>query len=313
MQNIILNLEKKYFKVLENIITSDSFLKDLVLIEKEIRENYPKIKNRWKIKNKIKIPAERIIRHHIYMNLYDSINGIYPSPISSDLGIKLNDCILCVDAKTVDTISNSVDIDSTQVEPNQISFQNTNHKYIKTVSSLESIDHYSRLPVITYIIKIIYNDDDYSFKLSRGSKPSLVLVCIPNGELSNLFDYDIIENFKTYNYYSENENPCFKPKDIPKKYDTLQKRRKYVEDYCVNHMGFPKTIIETNKRSKPAYIDVANQVLWWETTINKKPVIRAVKSGSNARLSNEILKNRFDSNNIPWNGYKEVEIPDELP
>lgn len=66
MQNTILDLEKKYFAKLETIFKSDTFIGDLLLIEKEIRENYPKFKDTWKLKNKIKVPAERVIRHHIY-------------------------------------------------------------------------------------------------------------------------------------------------------------------------------------------------------------------------------------------------------
>lgn len=222
------------------------------------------------------------------------------------------DCILCIDVKTVDTVGNSVDISSTQVEPNQISFKNTNHKYIQTVSNLESIDHYSRRPVLTFVIKIIYTDDNYSFKLSRTTKPSLVLACIPNGELSNLFDNDIKKNFKTYSYYTELDNPSFAAKLIPSSYDTPEKRRDYVADYCINTMNFPQTVVETDSRSKNAYFDVVNRCLWWETSINKKPSIRAVKSGSTARLSNEILKERFDSKNTLWVGYMHLPIPDAL-
>lgn len=312
MQNHILNLEKKYFTVLERVFTSKPFIDDLLLIEKETRENYPKFQNTWNLKNKIKVPAERLVRHHVYTELHDIITGIYPSPISSDLGIMTEDCVLCIDVKTIDTVGNSIDISSTQVEPNQISFQNTNHKYIQTVSNLESIDHYSRRPVLTFVIKIIYTDDNYSFKLSRVSKPSLVLVCIPNGELSNLFENDIIKNFKTYSYYTEQDNPSFVSKIIPSCYDTPEKRKDYVAEYCTNTMNFLQTVVQTDSRSKNAYFDAINRCLWWETSINKKPAIRAVKSGSTARLSNEYLRERYDSSNNPWVGYKHLPIPEAL-
>lgn len=311
-QNEILDLEKKYFTILEDVFTSQCFIDDLLLMEKEIRENYPKFKNTWDLKNKIKVPAERLVRHHIYTKLYELITGIYPSPISSDIGIKTDDCVICVDVKTVDTVGNSTDISSTQVERNQISFQNTNHKYIQTVSNLESIDHYSRLPVLTYVIKIIYTDDDYSFKLSRGEKPSLVLACIPNGELSNLFDNDIIKSFKTYEYYSENDNECFAAIPIPNQYNTKRKREEYTENYCVNILKFSKVTIETENRTKDAYFDARNRVIWWDTSLNNKKVIRAVKSGATARLSNEILAERYDSSNNNWCGYKILEIPSPL-
>lgn len=164
-QNEILDLEETYFGLLEGVFFSNKFQDDLLIIEKEIRENYPKFKDTWNLKNKLKIPAERLVRHHVYMQLHEKIKGIYPSPISSDIGIMMEDCILCIDVKTVDTIGNSVDINSTQVEPNQISFDNSKYAYIKTESNLESIDHYTRRPVLTYVFKIIYTDDNYSFKL----------------------------------------------------------------------------------------------------------------------------------------------------
>ena len=63
------------------------------------------------------------------------------------------------------------------------------------------------LAVLAYVIKIVYRDDNTQFNISRttnvGGKPSIILVNIPNGELSNFFDKDIIVNFKTYKYYKE--------------------------------------------------------------------------------------------------------------
>lgn len=311
MQNRILDLEKKYFKILESVFLSDSFKDDLLTIEKEIRENYPKFKDTWNLKNKLKVPAERLVRHHIYTQLHNIITGIYPSPVSSDMGIMTDDCILCVDVKTVDTIGNSVDIKSTQVEPNQISFQNTNHDYISTVSNLESIDHYTRRPVLTYVVKIIYTDDNYSFKLSRKDKPTLVLACIPNGELSSLFDYDIIKNFKTYNYYTEQDRPEFKVHYIPSQYKDKASQQQYCFDYCVNTRHFQYMVIETDKQSKDAFFDAAHRVIWWLTSHQNKPAIKAVKSGSTARLNNEYLKQRYDSSSKEWIGYIERTIHQE--
>lgn len=313
MQNKILDLEKKYFSILEKIFFSKQFVDDLLLIEKEIRENYPKFKDTWMLKNKIKVPAERLVRHHVYMQLHDSITGIYPSPISSDMGIMTDECILCIDVKTVDTIGNAVDISSTQVEPNQISFKNSNHKYISTVSNLDAIDHYSRRPVLTFVVKIIYTDDDYSFKLSRSDKPTLVLACIPNGELSDLFDYDIIKNFKTYNYYSEQDRPEFRAHMIPAQYTKTKKaQQEYTHEFCINTMNYQHLTIETDSRSKDAYFDGIHRAIWWLTSHNKMPAIMAVKSGSTARLNNEILRERFDSSDSKWIGYIEKTIEEQL-
>lgn len=311
MQNKILDLEKNYFTILEKVFLSDKFIDDLLTIEKEIRENYPKFKDTWNLKNKLKVPAERLVRHHVYTQLHDIITGIYPSPISSDLGVMTNDCILCIDVKTVDTVGNSADIKTTQVEPNQISFLNTNHDYIPTISNLESIDHYTRRPVLTYVLKIIYTDDNYSFKLSRNGKPTLVLACIPNGELSSLFDYDIIKNFKTYTYYTEQDRPEYKVHFIPEKYSDKDSQQQYVNEYCINTMHYQHMLIESDRTSKDAYFDAAHRVIWWLTSHQNKPAIKAVKSGSTARLDNEILKKRYDSKNQEWIGYIERTVHNE--
>ena len=312
MQNTILNLEKKYFGILYSVFNSDAFIDDLLIIEKEIRENYPKFKGTWNLKNKFKVPAERLVRHHIYTQLHDIITGIYPSPISSDLGVMTKDCILCIDVKTIDTVGNPVDIESTQVEPNQISFKNTNHLYIPTVSNLESIDHYTRRPVLTYVIKLIYTDDNYSFKLSRINKPTIVLVCVPNGELSNLFDYDIIQNFKTYSYYSKQDRPEYDVHYIPAQYcETNEQRKAYTMDYCVNTRKFQHMIIETDSKKKDAFFDAAHRVIWWLTSDNNRYAIKAIKGGSTARLKNEYLTDRYDANNVFWSGYKETIIVKE--
>ena len=311
-QNEILDLEKKYFARLEAIVKSDSFINDLLLIEKEIRENYPKFKDTWELKNKIKVPAERVIRHHIYLDFNKEIKGIYPSPISSDLGIRLNDCVLCIDSKTLDTNNNAGDIKATAVESNQISFDNSNHQYISSVSNLESIDHYSRLPVLTYIIKIIYTDDQYSFKLSRLTYPSIVLTCVPNGELSNLFDKDIIQNFKTYDYYSVKDNRCFEVHKIPTWCNSPQKKAEYTNDYCIGK-GYAPVDISLERGIKKAYYDAAHKCLWWLTSQSNKSVIAAVKNGASTRVFNSVLKERFDSKNQRWEGYKEYQLPNPLP
>lgn len=305
-QNEILDLEKKYFSILEKVFSSSAFNNDLLLIEKEIRENYPKFINVWNLKNKLKVPAERLVRHHIYMSLSNLITGIYPSPISSDIGFLTDDCVICIDVKTVDTVSNIADIKSTQVEPNQISFRNTNHSYVTTTSNLESIDHYSRKPVLTYVLKIIYTDDDYSFQLARGITPSVVLVCIPNGELSNLFNFDIIKSFKTYNYFTESDDEYFTPVIIPNEFID-DDQTSYIERYCIDK-GFVKVEIP----NKTAYYDGIHHCIWWQTSHKNRPAIKAVKSGSTARLENEILKDRYDSNNNSWYGYKELSIPPAL-
>ncbi|WP_282137369.1 hypothetical protein [Rossellomorea aquimaris] len=307
-ENKILDMEMQYFNRINRIINSEEFIGDLLLIEKEIKDNYPQFRDIWDLKNKIKIPAERLVQHHIYTQWHSDIKGIHPSPVSSDVGIRMEDAIICVDVKTLDTNGNSGDIRSTSVEKNQTSFSNKNYPYISTVSNLKSIDHYSRLPVLTFVVKIIYTDDNYSFILSRNRYPSIVLTCIPNGEISKLFDFNIIDNFKTYDYYSKHDDPRFESIIIPNNLEN-DEIEQFMDDECVNKRNFNKTTVNG---SKLAYYDMVTRTLWWKTSQSNKKVIRAVKSGSTVRFSNSILKERYDSKNNPWDGYIDMQLPAPL-
>lgn len=308
-ENNILDLEKKYYNLILEVIQSSAFKYDLLLIEKEIKDNYSEFRDIWDLKNKIKVPAERLTRHHIYIQWHSIIRGIYPSPVSSDLGIKTDDAIICIDLKTLDTHSNSGDISSTAVEKNQTSFNNKNYPYIPTISNLKSIDHYSRLPVLTYVIKIIYTDNNYSFCLSREAFPTIVLACIPNGEISRLFDFNIIDNFKTYHYYNHRNGDYYAPIPIKAGLSNIEEDA-FVENYCIHESGRDYAKVQIG--NKPAFIDLATRVLWWKTSEKNKKVIRAVKSGGSVRFSNQILKERYDSRNEAWLGYQEFILDDPI-
>ena len=309
MENSILELEKKYFDKINQMVTSKEFIDDLLLIEKEIRENYSEFTNTWNLKNKIKVPAERLIRHYIYMQWHDDIEGIYPSPVSSDLGIKMKDCVICVDIKTIDTIGNPGDIRSTSTEKNQNSFNNKNYPVFEFISNLKSIDHYSRRPVLTFIIKIIYSDDGYSFKLSRETYPTVITTCIPNGEISKLFEFNIIDNFKTYDYYTQNDGIALAPYLISKTYPNKLAMKSDLDIEFIDNRHF---LDMTSRIGKIAYYDINHRCIWWLVSSGKRKMISAVKSGSSVRYNNEILKNRFDSHNNPWIGYIEYTIHEEL-
>lgn len=306
-QDKILDLEKKYFERIYNVINSTSFKNDLLAIEREIKTNYGEYSEKYSSVNKVNIMTERLLSHHIYMELNEYIKGIYPSPISPDLGVRTQDCILCVDAKTINIKTNRVDIKSTQLEENQNSFNNKNFPGIEVHSKLKPVDYYheKELPILTYIVKVIYNDDKYRFSLNREEDtPTIVLACIPNGKLSDLFDYNIVLNFKTYNYYTETEDARYKPIYIPK----LEKEE--MEEFLKEECEKRKLISYPMPKNKLAYID-SNRRIWWETSAGKRKCLRAVKSGSNMRVKNEYLKERYDSNNQYWEGYKEITINEE--
>jgi len=301
-QNRVLDLEKKYFQIILNVIRGKDFNDDLLLIEKDIRDNYRNYENVWNLKNKLKIPAERIVCHHIYMKLKDIITGVYPSPVSSDIGIKTNDAVICVDVKTIDIQGNAVDTKSTSVEKNQISFDNSNYVVVPTTVNLKPIDHYSDKPVLTYVVKIIYSDDKYTFSLARNEFPTLVLCSIPNGKLSNLFDKNIVMNFKTYEYFTEKDGADY----VPITLDDKQKDDQDVIDEIMKAKGYMKY---PHPSSKPVYFDPKTKTSWWKVSSSKKTSMEAIKSGSTMRISNEVLRDRFDSKSQSWQGYIEFDAP----
>jgi len=303
-QNKILNLEKKYFNILYNVINSNSFKDDLLAIEKEMKTNYGEYKLTWKSVNKINIMTERLIYHNIYTQLTEIIKGIYPSPISSDLGVRTDECILCIDAKTINYKTNKGDISSTQLENNQCSFNNKNYIGIQTKANLKATDYFHEieLPVLTFIIKIIYYDDGHSFKLNKNNSfPTIVLTCIPNGELSDLFDYNIIENYKTYNYFSVSDGDKYAPVFIPE-----DKSSGEIDTFILNEFVLKRGFISVKINNKIAFLDPITKTTWWETSNENKKCIRAVKSGSNVRVKNDYLKKRYDSENNEWFGYTQI-------
>jgi hypothetical protein len=302
-QNKVLDLEKKYFAIILGVLQSKEFNDDLLLIEKDISQRYREYEGVWNLKNKFKIPAERIVRHYIYTKLNNMICGVYPSPVSSDIGVKTADAIICIDIKTIDTNGNSGDIESTSVEQNQISFDNAEYRVVETRANLKPIDHYSSLPVLTFIVKLIYTDDTTSFFLARGCFPSIVLCCIPNGKLSNLFGKNIVENFKTYNYYTEKDNALFKPIPLT---ETEKNDHALIETKMTN-LGYKKYLAGT----KPIYFDPRTRTSWWRVISKNKATVEAVKSGNTMRIDNETLRERFDGNNQPWTGY--ITLPAQPP
>ena len=173
-----------------------------------------------------------------------------------------------------------------------------------------SIDHYPRRPVITFQVKIVYSDDGYSFSLSRSNFPTIILTCIPNGELSQLFDFDIIDNFKTYEYYSESDGTSLKPFSIDKNFHHSVTLKNHCDSEFIGRRGL---IDMSDTIGKISYYDVKNKCLWWLVSSSKKKEIAAIKSGSSVRYNNDYLMNRFDSNNNSWIGYKEYKVLHYMP
>lgn len=289
-QGHILDLEKKYFDLIYSIFKAEDFKEDLIAIESEIKNRYSEYKNVWNLKNKLKIPAERIVTHYMYKNdrTKNEIVGIYSSPISSDIGLKMKDAILCIDIKTNDINGNRGDYNKILAERNQMSFINKSYVNVTTNENLHTYDE--DLPVLTYIVKIGYDDDGTSFKLKTNdnSYPPIQIVCVPNGELGSLFDDNIVDGFKTYHYDEATDNINF--------FNTKEE----ATEYLVNNYELIPEI------DKEIYFCSETQNKYVATSKGHKPCVKRLLSGNTARINKNSIINRLDSKGNSWEGYKMI-------
>lgn len=313
MQNKILDLEQKYMKIIENMVTSEQFKNDLRQIERETQEYYEILKEVWGKKNKVKEVSERLLRHHIYMKFID-IEKFYASPISCDIALELDDIILNIDVKTIDKVGNPGELNSTQFEHNQTSFLNSKvlssgeFSGFTVKSNLQAIDSKTHKPVLTYLVKIGYSDDGNGIFNFINSKdyPSIVVTCLPNGILSNLFENDLFSNFKDYTYYDQVNGIYYKPRYITSKdeFNNLSKTAKFTR--IEQKTDIPESWKRLIWSNKVGYYDKEKNIIWW--TVEKKKdnhkeiYLYAVKNGNTARFNDEWLKERYNSNNEYWCG-----------
>lgn len=312
-QNEILELEKKYMVIIESIITSDSFIEDLKNIEAETQEYYDKLTEIWGKKNKIKEASERLLRHHMYIN-FPNATKFFPSPISCDIALELKDIILNIDVKTIDKIGNSGELRTTQFEHNQTSFINKpvlnsgSFPGFKVQSNIESIDPRTQKPILTFLVKIAYSDNgkgDFHL-LNSINDPSLVLTCLPNGLLSNLFDNDLFANFKDYIYFDQHNGLEYKPRHITSRdeYICLDINSKFFK--IESKTSIPDCWERITWGNKAGYYDTKNSQVWWTQELkknnHKEIFLKAVQYGNTARFNDEWLEKRYDSQNKYWSG-----------
>ena len=312
-QNKILDLEQKYMKIIEDIVTSNSFIEDLKHIEKETQEYYEILQDVWGKKNKVKEVSERLLRHHIYLK-FSGAERFYSSPISCDIALELDDIILNLDVKTIDKVGNAGELSSTQFEHNQTSF--VNEKVLASgsfpgfvvKSNLNSVDPRTNKPLLTYLVKIGYSDDGHGiFKFINSSDyPSIVVTCLPNGSLSNLFENNLFSNFKDYTYYDTVSGVYYKPKYITSKSEFISLTESAKFNKIEQQVDIPETWKKVTWSSKVGYYDSDKKVVWW--TVEKKKdnhwdiYLMAVKNGNTARFNDSWLEERYNSKNEKWCG-----------
>jgi hypothetical protein len=218
--NHIQDLEKKYMEKIWENINSENFNYTLENVSKKINENLDDWKIKFDMKNFFNIPFERICKYYLSKVLSSQP---WASPISSDLAFYTNDndCILCIDAKTINSKkgSNEGDVDDLIVSPNQVAIESNAREEdynigdsgysfagIRFQGKIPSFDkdfeQGKKLPVLTYTIKCIYYSDldNNIFYLKK-----LFLTNIPNPIVyeKNWPNEKKIDNLKTYRYITD--------------------------------------------------------------------------------------------------------------
>ena len=201
----IKDIERDKMETLWRILKAEEFHSDLVSIQTFIKDNYDDLHFRWGVKNKLKLAAERIIRFHVWRN-FPTVK-LYNTPHSSDIAIVLSDCVLNIDCKTVDLCGNQGDSEYLQFELNQSNFYNEplqkgyhQQAYFSGFPWVVSQSaFFNGKPVLNFFVTIYYRDNSSSFEID-----SVEACCLPHKDVvSQEFDNDIIQNYKTYKYMDE--------------------------------------------------------------------------------------------------------------
>lgn len=327
-QQQISNLEKKYMEALWKLFTSEEFKNDLNRLKEKVNADYDYIKENYDKKNKIDIAIERLIRYYVYRKSDFNIIGIYPSPISCDMAIETDDCILNIDSKTIDSVGNKTDINYFHFESNQSSFKHKPYGAqtgILSKGTPQSYDGfpiktclptiYEDKPVLTYFLKVIYADNGKEFSYYKKGN-NLSLTCLPNGELSDLFPENIIFNFKTYSY-SDGERWQIADKDraeevnikFDKDYtDDIKKFKDELEQLCFeipfeNYsfglLNIRPIIISEGKIYAPVKRTSKGLNDWF---------LEEIISGHTARILYPTLNDRVDGAGNKWDGHRTTKI-----
>ena len=292
--NEIRDLEKKYIEIIGYIFDSEKFKKNLSEVKDYIQIQYENLGELWAKKNKVNVAVERLIRYHLYSDLV--VTNIYPSVLSPDMAVELEDVILCVDAKTIDMVGNAGDDRSIHFQQNQITFDNKPlfGQYLEGIYwpgvnfSPQLEKEYKGKPCLSYFITVNYEDDFGSFRLSHAS-----ICCVPHAQIvEDEFNNDIISNYKTYAYLNKTQAKLqgenFLPVDKP--------RENWIPFKLKTKLAYLDTTI-SNPEENIFFVRKEEGGKW-----------KIVSSGLSARIDKQTIKTRSDSNRNKWDGVIKVNL-----
>lgn len=236
----IINLEEKYMTSLLKIFKTNIFSNKL----KELLKNFNQDDLITYSSSPLAIPFERLIHYYIHREFKEKIISPYVSPISGDVAVVLDDCVLSIDAKTISKPSNPNDMTQLNCSGNQFSFKN---KILTTLSGVwecksKLSERFNDKPVLSYFLILNYthkaqkdfrNLELFSHELSKN----ITLVSVPNGIISKYFSKDLIYGYKNYDKLNDKRikhhklcNEILLPKQDFSKLD-LQQTKKILQSY----------------------------------------------------------------------------------
>jgi len=298
------NLERKYMDEIWKLVSSEEFLIDLREAEQYIKAQYAELKKNYQVKNKIQLVIERLLAFHVHKSL--EVIKVYPSPISSDIAFFTKDCLINIDAKTIDLDGNKGDDIYLQFNPNQISFKNkplfarqigsVKFKGIQFNPGLPDIEPKEGFPCLTFFVGVTYKDDEESFMISH-----IKLTCLPNGIIvKERFDNEIIENFKTYKYLGKKMALKMKEEYLPK-----------APEFEIPENWIPFKL-NGDAGKVDAWLDLSlkhpldnSRMAIWKILAKKYHICLG---GSTARINHVRLNDRKDSSGNEWDGFRKLDI-----
>lgn len=294
----ISNLEKFYYEdLVKEFQNNPTYNQSLLDIENWVQSNYQNF-GAWKNVNKVKLAVQRLIANFCY-GKYQYFEKIYPSPISSDIAFETKNAIINIDSKTVSQSGNKGDFESLFFSPNQSSFKHKNlgdalnkpnyYPGLPIHFAIPPIDPLTKKPIFTFFMMYKYLDKNSNFAWYRNNdEPNVKFICMPNGNLSRLFDNDLgIEGAKTYNY---------------KKIPNPNKVGNQIFNRVPKNYNFPPDSFKVEVASREGWYIPKNKETWLPWEHNNNTEYTHTESVSTCRVQFEVLKKRFDSSGKNWNG-----------
>ena len=169
-------------------------------INKHVSRNAAKV-------NPCDLAVQRLLQFRLFSDklLKGVISGVYPSTISSDVAFVTADAVINIDTKTTRLETNKGDWNTQIVGKNQSSFKHLHHTPPSSLNVSSPVNFlldtkFHNKPVLSFVLSFFYSYDQIKKRFSwcNTSKTNIKFACIPNGDLSKLYQDEIIYGVKQY-------------------------------------------------------------------------------------------------------------------